>query len=263
MDAKLELLEHVRRDGDQHDFSITLKHAVCEIPSSLINNPLGIAPEDVRAPARVPCFELQKIDISMSFRNTRVNLKQSPKQADNFRGPETLDSFWSSYDKDFDLLLELKQTEDRLFSQCTAGDSSQAASSILDSFVEDSLCEDDEMLDTDLLLYQTDSTLPSLTRESLAQSSLFSVSMQKSRMDSIADAAPNKATASLSLDLPYARKMIDFALRILIGGRQIKSQPGVKLMRPYPTQSLSQIAPALWSPGFLQVRLVMHLVKPF
>lgn len=248
MNAKLGLFEHAKCDGDHHDFSITIKHAVCEISPHPMNNPLGIAAADIRAPAGVPCLELQEIDISLSFSNAGVNLEQLPKQADNLRGPGTLESFKSSHDEDFNFSYALGHTEDRQFSHFTPEYCSQTTGNYIS--VGDSVCEDGEMLDMDLLLYQADNSSPSLTREYLAQSSLF---MYNNYVNAVTDG--NK---SLPLNLPCARKLIDFALRVLIGGRQIKSQGGLKLMKPYPTQCLSRIAPALWNPGFLQVRLARH-----
>jgi hypothetical protein len=55
------------------------------------------------------------------------------------------------------------------------------------------------------------------------------------------------------LDIVVARRLTDVALRTLIGGRQTKHVPSIRIGKPRPTYPLSTIMPLLWSPGFQTV----------
>lgn len=50
-----------------------------------------------------------------------------------------------------------------------------------------------------------------------------------------------------------ACKMAEVALRMLIGGKQKRRTAGMNYIKPSPTYSLSELAPALFNPGFLRV----------
>lgn len=59
-------------------------------------------------------------------------------------------------------------------------------------------------------------------------------------------------------ELPFmyqesACRTAELAFRILIGGKQKKKTAGMKCTKPPPTYSLSELAPALFNPGFLKV----------
>lgn len=58
----------------------------------------------------------------------------------------------------------------------------------------------------------------------------------------------------VNLDLSIASKLTDVGLRTLIGGRQIKLTPGVKILKPDQEHALSDLGPAMFSPGYLKVR---------
>jgi hypothetical protein len=54
-----------------------------------------------------------------------------------------------------------------------------------------------------------------------------------------------------------ANKMVDVAIRSLIGNREVRGVPGIKVWKPQPRYSLSDLMPSIWSPGFLQVRPII------
>lgn len=69
-------------------------------------------------------------------------------------------------------------------------------------------------------------------------------------------ASSTAPTAQSILAMHSACELVDSALCIMIGGRQIKKLPNIRLLKPYPDprHSLAGIAPLLWGPGFPDVR---------
>jgi hypothetical protein len=119
------------------------------------------------------------------------------------------------------------------------------------------MCQDDEVMDDYDLLYNIYSARPSVINQPLTQISRLLPSPPDSQEDAIEEVSMN-ANKPVSLDLSWAHRMTDLALRNLIGGPQIKSQPGIKIRKPHPRQTLSRIAPSLFNPGFLEVSLASH-----
>ncbi|KFX96071.1 hypothetical protein O988_05502 [Pseudogymnoascus sp. VKM F-3808] len=113
-----------------------------------------------------------------------------------------------------------------------------------DSFVEDQPYADAY----DMLLYQTDHN--SVPLPTPAASVAFSNQQGVSMLDSMEPHTTNNITAGPSLKLATAKQFTDVALRTLLGGRQVRSTPNIKIGTPRPTCPLSSIMPLLWSPGF-------------
>lgn len=111
------------------------------------------------------------------------------------------------------------------------------------------------MLDDDTLLYDIDVTTPLLTTHSLTKSLSALPSPPNSQEEDIEDTPTDCGMASFTSDLNDAREMAHLALRKLVGGRQNKSQPGIKVVLRRPTLTLSELAPSLFSPGFAEVSL--------
>jgi hypothetical protein len=57
----------------------------------------------------------------------------------------------------------------------------------------------------------------------------------------------------LSLNIESAARLTEVAIRTLVGGKQKKATENTSLVKPVPRRSLSDIAPAFFSPGFLKV----------
>ncbi|KFY23684.1 hypothetical protein V493_05716 [Pseudogymnoascus sp. VKM F-4281 (FW-2241)] len=99
-----------------------------------------------------------------------------------------------------------------------------------------------------MLLYQTDySSVPLPTPEA---SMAFSSQQDISMLDSTEPHSPNNLVLEPSLKLATAKQFTDVALRTMLGGRQTKYTPNIKIRKPRPIRPLSSIMPLLWSPGF-------------
>ncbi|KFY55227.1 hypothetical protein V497_07115 [Pseudogymnoascus sp. VKM F-4516 (FW-969)] len=113
----------------------------------------------------------------------------------------------------------------------------------------DSFVEDQQYAGAyDMLLYRTDHN--SVPLPTPAASVAFSSQQEVSMLDSMEIHTSNNITAEPSLKLATAKQFTDVALRTLLGGRQVKSTPNIKIGTPRPTCPLSSIMPLLWSPGF-------------
>lgn len=119
------------------------------------------------------------------------------------------------------------------------------------------------MLGDNTLLYDIEVATPLLTTRSLIKSLSALPSRPNSQEEEIEDTRTDSDLASITSDLSYARKMAHLALRMLVGGRQNKSQPGIKVRLRRPTLTLSKLAPSLFSPGFAEVSLKSHLCLQF
>lgn len=137
-------------------------------------------------------------------------------------------------------------------------DTSFDASSLLEekpwadiSSVEDQHCS---YAYDNMFLYQTDhSSVPLPTPEA-------SMTFNSQQETCICDfTEPNPARNIItepSLKLATVKQLTDVALRTLLGGRQTKFTPNIKIRKPRPTRPLSSIMPLLWSPGFKNVCLL-------
>jgi hypothetical protein len=123
--------------------------------------------------------------------------------------------------------------------------------------VESLMCEDEDMLDDETIFSRSNTTAPQPVSEQSNRSSPVCPWAQVGYNLHLDEAAMYDTAAVSTFDFTCACKMADFALRTLVGGRQTRSQPGIKILKPYITHPLSEIAPSIWSPGFLQVSWVV------
>ncbi|KAL5346043.1 hypothetical protein ACLOAV_009074 [Pseudogymnoascus australis] len=99
-----------------------------------------------------------------------------------------------------------------------------------------------------MLLYQTDrNSFPLPTPEA---SMAFNSQHDTSMLDSTEHHSSDNLINGPPLKLATAKQLTDVALRTLLGGRQTKHTPNVKIRKPRPSRPLSSIMPLLWSPGF-------------
>jgi hypothetical protein len=103
------------------------------------------------------------------------------------------------------------------------------------------------------LLYQTDHSSVHLPTPEASMT--FDSQQNTSMLDSTDPHSSNSLTTEPLLKLAIAKQLTDVALRTLLGGRQTKSTPNIKVRKPRPTRPLSSIMPLLWSPGFKNVCL--------
>jgi hypothetical protein len=182
----------------------------------------------------------------MNFSSSKICLEKGSRGSECLRGLQSLlDSEGFSEEK-YELLDDEYSSGEGLFLH----------RSVIN--MPEDVCKDEEMLDEEIVSVQDDSLFSLPTSQSSTASSLVSQSSQdyhrkdKDKTDKIISVSPN---------MNSAQRMAECALRTLIGGRQTKSQPEFKVLKPQPGQTLSQIAPALWSPGFLDVRLRNQSLK--
>lgn len=102
-----------------------------------------------------------------------------------------------------------------------------------------------------ILLYQTDHN--SVPLPTPGASITFNSQQDTSMLDSTEPHSASKLTTEPPLKLATAKQFTDVALRTLLGGRQTKFTPSIKVRKPRPTRPLSSIMPLLWSPGFKNV----------
>ncbi len=117
------------------------------------------------------------------------------------------------------------------------------------------LHQDHEMLDDVALLRRMDIDIPLLTTPSLTKSFSALHSPPNSQEKEMEGSPADCGIDSIMSDLTCVREMAQLALRKLVGGRQKKSPPGMKVVSRRPTLTLSKLAPSLFSPGFLEVSL--------
>lgn len=197
------------------------------------------APGNVRPPPGIPAFELEKIVITMNFkdfpRNDATVPKQYPKSGVNIE-----DSLYRVQDHDicidefdeFDIVNASPALEVGIKS---------------DSDFESLLGEEQDISDEELLFYKSDHINKIPTPPLSTQPS------QTSQMDGMIFGEGTGGKGFAGLDLSVACRMTGLALRTLIRGRQHKEQSGLKIWKNPRLTVLAQIAPALWSPGFLEV----------
>lgn len=252
LNAELELPERDTSDDLQSSFSIILRHPPIEGISGHSSIPLSPNAPDVQVPTGVPCFQLRRIKIAMTFKFRRAY--QNPR-------PLSLCMVATGSEDDFgkkcDLGGESTSLTSYLLLPQSRLNSFQAAQSTSNFHFDTLFCQDHEMLD-DTLLYEIVIATPSLTNHSLTKSLSALPSPPNSQEGELEDTQTDCGMASITSDLSYAREMAHLALRKLVGGRQNKSQPGIKVVLRRPTLTLSKLAPSLFSPGFVEVSLTFH-----
>ena len=208
----------------QSGFSIILRHAPLRDRSSHPSIPMSHASPDVQVPTHVPCFQLQKIKIVMTFNSGRANQNPQPPlpymAVDGTKGS---------------------------FAQYTSGLYHGAL-----------LYQDHEMLDNDVLLDEMDIAMPLLIAQSLTTHLPALPSPPGSQEKEIQNTSSDCGINSITSDFSFVREMAHLAFCKLAGGRQNKSQTGIKVVLHRPTLTLSKLAPSLFNPGFVEVSLISH-----
>jgi len=120
------------------------------------------------------------------------------------------------------------------------------------------LCQDHEMLDDDTFLYEMDIATPLLTTHSLTKRLSALPTPSDSQEEEIGHTPTDCSMTSMTSDLSCAREMAHLAFRKLVGGRQSKSRPGIKVISRRPTLTLPTLAPSLFSPGYAEVSPTAH-----
>ena len=250
LNAELELPERDTSDDLQSSFSIILRHPPVEGTSGYSSIPLSSDTSDVQVPTGVPCFQLRRIKIAMTFKFGRA-----------YQNPQPLlpctaaNCSEGSFEKRYDSGGESTSLTSYLLLRQAGINGSQVAQSTSSLYLNNLLCQDHEMLDDDTLLSDIDVATPLLTTHSLTKSLSGLPSPPNSQEEEIGDTPTDCGMASSTSDLSCAREMAHLALRKLVGGRQNKSQPGIKVVFRRPTLTLSKLAPSLFSPGFAEVSL--------
>jgi hypothetical protein len=248
LNAELELPERDASGDLQSSFSIILRHSPVEGTSSHSSISLSSDNPDVQVPTGVPCFQLRRIKIAMTFKFARAYQNHRPLlpcavangSDDGFekaRDPGRESTSLSSY-----LLLRHARLN-----------SSQVAQSTSSLYSNTLLYQDHEMLGDDTLLYDIDVATPLLITHSLTKGLSALPSPPNSQEEEMEGTPADCGMASITSDLSCAREMAHLALCKLIGGRQNKSQLGIKVVLRRPALTLSKLAPSLFSPGFAEV----------
>jgi hypothetical protein len=253
LEAKIELPESDTSGDLRSSFSIILRHPPFQGTPAHSSTPMSSAPPDVQVPTDVPCFQLRRIkivmtfDFGMTYRNSRSLL---PGTAAN--------SAEDSLEKKCDTVGEsINLTNCLLLSQPELN-SSQVARSTSSLYLNTLVCQDHEMLDDGTLLYDIGVATPLLTTRSSIKSLPALPFSPNSQEEAIEDTPTNCGMTSVTSELSYAWEMAHLAFRKLVGGRQSKTQPGIKVTLRRPTLTLSKLAPSLFSPGFAEVSLAFH-----
>lgn len=228
--------------GVGSDICIKISHT--QPPPTLVKGVASpsIIPGDVKPPEGVPCIGLISLDLALDFHSVR---KSPVKRRKRKRLPEMLLDHPDFTDADKTQQLGGLQTETATVSPSGASQHEKTQDTSI------FLKIDEEKDDEDALLLDANPTKLLTPPSSAPQNSCLIISKH------LADIS--QATVSVDgdlpvrLDLPVATKLIDVGLRTLIGGRQIKATPGVTLLKPDLEHTLSELAPSLWSPGYLKV----------
>jgi hypothetical protein len=250
MDPRLELSTG---EDSKTSFSIKLYHALPENTPSGFNNALSMVAADVQAPGQVKSTQLERVEIRMKFRSLKISKvdlngrSKAPLKPLTFHGE---DKYWdrrSNYEEPLQGLSEhqaLQQINPELF---------EYSYSSSGHIIERLICEYEDMLGDETIFSTSNTTAPQPASKQPKRSSLVCSLAQVGCSLSLDEAAIDDTAAASRFDFACACKMADFALRTLVGGRQTRSQPGIRTLGPCLTHPLSEIAPSLWSPGFLQV----------
>ncbi|OBT85291.1 hypothetical protein VE02_06512 [Pseudogymnoascus sp. 03VT05] len=130
-------------------------------------------------------------------------------------------------------------------SSCDASSSLEGMSCEDHSFVED---QHGSYTYDDMLLYQTDHSSVHLPTPEASMT--FDRQQNTGMLEPMEPHFSSNLVTKPSLKVVTAKQFTDVALRTLLGGRQTKPTPNIKVRKPRPTRPLSSIMPLLWSPGF-------------
>jgi hypothetical protein len=206
-------------------------------------------------------------------RSLKYYEKRLTRQAKEKDEPEMLLSspHWSSLDK------HQPQAEDESLEMLLLSDTPQAYHDKLQlQFQSMSVQRHDEMIegscvdDDDMLLPSSQKSPSTIsTRPGTPQSFPFSdlsitsltTSGKRPARDDLA-ALDTQKDIGLSIDTMVISKLTDIALRTLVAGDSTRYQralQGVALRKPHPETLLTELAPALFSPGFSEVYFNLNL----
>lgn len=217
----LPSLEIPSQELRHSDICLGISHAQ---PSTAVLTSLCAIPGDTKPPPGVPCVGMKSLGLVLEFRSIRKSSeKSSEKKSEKKRKKPRLSV-------EAMLLDDPDHQEDGML---TLEDLYAETAHILSPTLSQFEDEDALLLDTNPVQLLT---LPS------SQPTLPSTSKRPAQ-------APH-----VNLDLSIASKLTDVGLRTLIGGRQIKLTPGVKILKPDQEHALSDLGPAMFSPGYLKVR---------
>lgn len=207
---------------------------------------------DLHVPDSVSTIKLLSLSIILTFSCIQDRAPPSPGKQYVPTGEMLLEDYYDGPHDAFEDIMDVNESDFQLSQPKTPFE----AGCLVDSrpwseslFVEDGDIAD---IDDDLLLYHPGHTdAPSLT----SQESISSGSQQSTKSYGLTGPStfPNLGMKP-SLKVPTARQLTDVAIRTLLGGRQTKFVPSIRIGAPRPAYPLSSIMPLLWSPGFQNVR---------
>ncbi|KFZ18858.1 hypothetical protein V501_00976 [Pseudogymnoascus sp. VKM F-4519 (FW-2642)] len=228
-------------------FSIKLHDTLPSLHSNGHPNPEESPIADLHVPEYVPDIRLMGIKLFFTFEPTRdtplpILTKETATEDDML--------FEGGCESDPDLFEDIMDLE-AFDSSTPRHEAPFDASSVL----EGTSCEDhgfvEDQYDADgydnTLLYRTDHSSVHLPTPDASMT--FNSQQDTSMLDSTDDSSNNLITEP-SLNLATAKQLTDVALRTLLGGRQTKFTPNIKVRKPRPKRPLSSIMPLIWSPGF-------------
>lgn len=212
---------------------------------------LSAIPADTKPPDGVPCIGLTSIELGLEFRSISTNSRRNPKKPRLSKELMLLDDLNPCNQRELLLPKDVNSESLSILPSsppACLSEMMQMASenkgSLPDKEGDAEVIEDNEE-EEDILLLETNH-IQLLTPPSSAQPDTLPTTLKRS-MNHEDKGLP------LKLDLPIALKLTDFGLRTLIGGRPTKAIPGVSLLKPEQKNSLSDLVPSLWSPGYLKV----------
>jgi hypothetical protein len=246
MDVELDLPK-VKDDGDTHaGFSLLLRHALpaaCETTAETVSSPVAAA---LQVPDTISSLELQKIMVLIEFNSPFVWAEGPLRRPSPFEAGVRFDGAGNVINGvGFPVGAGSQQA---WYNGCSSS-TDFVGVEFLDT-IHDSPAHSQEADNTssypgvDALNYGSHS--PHI-QSPLRTSSPFSYLADDT------EHASTKSSSTLEYNLISRVQLAEAGLRHLIGGRPTKTEAGVSLLEPRPTQTLAQIAPALWCPGYMQV----------
>ncbi|OBT51986.1 hypothetical protein VE04_07106 [Pseudogymnoascus sp. 24MN13] len=228
-------------------FSIKLHDTLPSLHSNGHPNPEESPIADLHVPEYVPDIRLMGIKLFFTFEPTRdtplpILTKETATEDDML--------FEDGCESDPDLFEDIMDLE-AFDSSTPRHEAPFDASSVLEdkSWEDQGFVEDQYYADgyDNTLLYRTDHISVHLPTPEASMT--FNSQQDTSMLDSTDDSSNNLITEP-SLNLATAKQLTDLALRTLLGGRQTKLTPNIKVRKPRPKRPLSSIMPLIWSPGF-------------
>lgn len=232
------------------DISINISHT--QPPQNLAESALSIIPRDTKPPDGVPCLGLMKLELVLDFRSIRNSPVRRRKRKRLAEESMLLDL---PHSRDDDQSLQLGNLQTGATAVFPSGSAQLYQADMMDASQEQTQgtpvsWESGEMENEDALLLDTDPA--QLLTPPSSQPIPPEISNGPVGGSEVLEPAAS-TDLPVNFDLQVATILTDVGLRTLIGGRQIKATPGVKLLKPDQEHTLSDLAPSLWSPGYLKV----------